>query len=119
MRYETKGEGREREKKNKKGRKKYLVKKCREKKKRRHKQSRSKIHSREDSPFLPPPSNHSRIVEFTDRVLTYPSIHESVGGDRIFLSSMLSIIALHRYVYMYVYIYISAFTSTRFLNEFI
>ena len=83
------------------------MKKCREKKKRRHKQSRSKIHSREDSPFLPPPSNHSRIVEFTDRVLTYPSIHESVGGDRIFLSSMLSIIALHRYVYMYVYIYIS------------
>lgn len=54
-----------------------------------------------------------------------PSIRESSSSqpranlsehsrDRIFLSSMLSIIALHRYVYVYIYICpIRAFTSTR------
>lgn len=66
--YERKGEG---EKRKKKGTKKYLKKSARiQRKKRRHKQSRSKIHSREDT-----------LHRFANRrvhslVLTYPSIHE-------------------------------------------
>lgn len=57
-----------------------------------------------------------------------PSIRESSSSqpranlsehsrDRIFLSSMLSIIALHRYVYIYMS-YLSIYIHT-FLNEFI
>lgn len=59
-----------------------------------------------------------------------PSIRESSSSqpranlsehsrDRIFLSSMLSIIALHRYVYVYIYMSYSSIYIHTFLNEFI